>query len=119
MHAYQNVYKQIDEVGIDEFQRGAGVVAQMIHLTQLYLQTRLDNLKDHILEKDFEDYNDFLRMLQEEKYKNFISDFEQYNKLFTEWMNATKRPEAEAIKNSSLALSKWLNENTDKNPFQS
>lgn len=118
---YQVTCRQIDEGGIDEFEKGASAVAQMIQTAQLYFQTRLDNLKDHIWEKDFEDYNDFLRMLQEKKYKNFASDFEQYNKLFTEWMDAMKMTDArgaEARKNSSLALSKWLNENTNRNPFE-
>jgi len=115
---YKVVRRQIDEVGIDEFERGATAVAQMVQMTQLYLQTRLDNLKDCIWQKDFENYTDFLKMLQEEKYRNFVSNFEQYNRLLTEWMDAMKSPDSEARKNTSLALSKWLTENTDKNPFE-
>jgi hypothetical protein len=89
----------------------------MIQMTQLYLQTRLDNLKDYIWQKDFEDYANFLKMLQEEIYRKFLSDLEQYNKLLTEWMDAIGSPDSESRKNTSLALSKWLNQNTDKNPF--
>lgn len=89
----------------------------MIQATQLYLQTRLDNLKDYVWQKEFEEYADFLKMLQEKKYKNFLSDFEQYSNLLTEWMDAVKSPDSEARKNTSLALSKWLFENTKKNPF--
>jgi hypothetical protein len=56
-------------------------------------------------------------MFQEEKYKNFVSDFEQYAKLLTDWMSAMKSPDSEARKNTSLAFSRWLTENTDQNPF--
>ena len=114
---YEVVRRAIDEAGIDEFQRGANAVAQMIEATQLYLQTRLDNLKDYIWQKDFHNYADFLNMFQEEKYKNFVSDFEQYIKLLTDWMNAMKSPDSEARKNTSLSFSRWLTENTHHNPF--
>lgn len=115
---YKVIRQNIDEAGIDEFSRSAGAVAQMIQATQLYLQTRLDNLKDYIWQKDFETYTDFLNMLQEEKYRNFVSDFEQYNKLLTKWMDAMKSPDSEARKNSSLAFSRWLGESTGKNPLE-
>jgi len=115
---YEVALRNIDDAGIDEFDRGATAVAKMIEATQLYLQTRLDNLKDYIWQKDFEDYTEFLSMLHEEKYKNFISSFEQYNKLLTDWMDAMTSPDSEARKNTSLAFSKWLTGNTDKNPFE-
>jgi len=114
---YEVIHRQIDEVGIDKFQEGASAVAQMFQATQLYLQTRLDNLKDHVWQREFESYSAFLEMLREEKYGDFVSDFEQYNKLFTDWMNAARSPDSEARKTSSLALSKWLTENTGRNPF--
>jgi hypothetical protein len=112
------VLRNISEAGIDEFVRSAAVVAQMIQATQLYLQSRLDNLKDYIWQKDFENYTEFLSILHEEKYKNFISSFEQYNKLLTDWMDSLTSPGSEARKNTSLAFSKWLTENTDKNPLE-
>jgi hypothetical protein len=115
---YEVVLKNIDGAGIDEFDRSASVVAQMIQATQLYLQSRLDNLKDFIWQKDFENYTEFLSMLHEEKYKNFISGFEQYSKLLTDWMDSLTSPSPEARKNTSLALSKWLTENTDRNPLE-
>lgn len=118
---YEAVRENIDRAGIDEFQRSAGAVAKMIEMTQLYLQTRLDNLKDYIWQKDFENYADFLNMLQIEKYRTFVSSFEQYNKLLTDWMDAMKSPDSEAgrraRKNTSLAFSKWLTKNTEQNPF--
>jgi len=116
---YKVVLRNIEDAGIDEFDRSAAAVAQMIQMTQLYLQTRLDNLKDYIWQKDFENYTEFLCMFQEEKYKRFISSFEQYSKLLTDFMDAMRNPAAsEARKNTSLAFSKWLAENTDKNPFE-
>lgn len=115
---YRVVRKNIDSGGIDEFQRGAGAVAQMIQATQLYLQTRLDNLKDYIWQKNFENYTGFLEMLQEEKYSDFVADFEQYNKLLTDWMDSMRSPDPGFRKKASLALSKWLTENTDQNPFE-
>ncbi len=114
---YEYVYASIKEIGIDEFGRSGEVFARILELTQLYLQTRLDNLKEYILQKDFEDYTDFLSILQEEKYKTFVSDFEQYKKLLSDLMDATKSEDPEVRKNTSLAFSKWLNENTSKNPL--
>lgn len=115
---YEIIRPQIKEIGIDEWARSVGVVAKMIEITQLYLQTRLDNLKDYIWQKDFKNYTEFLNVLQEEKYKKFVSDLEQYNKLLTHFMDSIKgKGKLEDKKESSLALSGWLNKNTKLNPF--
>ncbi len=116
---YEQVCKTVEEAGIDEFGRSCGAVAQMVEMSQLYLQTRLDNLKDYIWENDFENYTEFLNIISEEKYTNFVSDLDQYIKLLTALMDSMKGPNPEFRKEASLAFSKWLGENRDKNPLQS
>jgi len=110
--------RQISSAGIDEFERSGKAVMQILQSTQLYLQTRLDNLKDYILQKDFDSYTDFLNILKEEKYARYMADFEQYSTLLTNWMDSLRSQNSESRKSTSIALSKWLTENSEKNPLE-
>ena len=115
---YRIVRQNIDKAGIDEFARSVVAVVKTIEMTQLFLQARLDNLKNYIWQQDFENHASFLKMLHEEKYTNLISSFEHYNKLLTDWMDSMKSPDSAARKKASLAFSKWLTENVNINPFE-
>jgi len=117
--SYDVIKKQIDEAGVDEVFRSIQAIAQLIQESQLYLQNRLDNVIDFVWQKDFDSYTDFLNIFKEEKYAQFIENLEQYNKLYTNVIDAMHQPQAgEARKDATLALSKWLSEQTEINPFE-
>ncbi len=116
---YAFIKRTIDSVGVDEFHRSTQAVAQMIQESQLYLQSRLDNLIDFIWQHDFDNYADFINILKEKEYTEFIDNLEEYNTLYSNVMRVMKKPEAaEERKNTTLALSKWLTEQSEINPFK-
>jgi len=115
---FRSVQHQVAESSVEEFMRGSSAVGQMIQATEIYLERRLENLKDYVWQKDFENYYDFQKMFQEQKYTNFLSDLKQYFKYLSDWMDALRSEKSEDRKRTSLALSKWLTENTEHNPLQ-
>lgn len=112
------VQRNINESDIAEFERASLAVVNMINAIDFYLETRLTNLMDHIWQKKFESYVDFQNTFHQQEYKNFLSNLKQYLKLMEDWQNALSSPKGEDRERTSKALSNWLVENNEINPFQ-
>lgn len=114
----EHIQRQIADSSIDEFIRGSAAVAEMLQRTQIYLERRLENLKDYVWQRDYEKYLDFLEMTKEQSYQAFLSELNQYIEHLNKWSDALTSKKSEDRKETSLALSKWLSEHVDLNPFQ-
>lgn len=114
----EHIQRQIANSSIDEFIRASAVVAEMIQHTQIYIERRLENLKDYVWQRDYEKYLDFLEMTKEQSYQAFLSELNQYLEHLNKWSDALTSKKSEDRKETSLALSKWLIEHIDINPFQ-
>jgi len=116
--ALEHIQRQIKGSSIDEIIRALAAVGEILQRTEIYLERRMENLKDYIWQRDYEKYLDFLEMTKEERYQNFLSELNQYLEHLTKWSDAQTSERSEDRKETSLALSKWLNEHIDLNPFQ-
>ena len=115
----ENIQRQIEYSSIDEFIRSSINLAGLLQQTEIYLERRLEYLKEYIWQRDYEEYLDFLRINKEQKYQNFISELNQYLKYLDKfWKVFTSESKPEDRRETSLALSKWLNEHIDLNPFE-
>lgn len=115
---FEHVQRQLSASSIDEFMRGSAAVAGIVQRTQIYLERRLENLKDYVWQRDYEKYLDFLEITKEQNYKAFLSELNQYLEHLNEWSDALTSKSGEDRKRTSLALSKWLLENIDYNPLE-
>lgn len=114
----EHIQRQIADSSIDEFSRGSAAVGKLLQRTQIYLERRLENLKDYVWQRDYEKYLDFLEMTKEQSYQTFLSELKQYIEHLNKWSDALTSKKSEDRKETSLALSKWLSEHIDLNPFQ-
>lgn len=117
MMNWENMKPQFSKSDIDEAQRSMDGVVTLIQESQLYILNRLDNLKDYILENDYYSYMDFLKILNTERYKNFIDDLDNYNKLYTKVMDAFTNPDRTKMKEVSLEFNEY-NKKIRENPFK-
>jgi len=97
---------------------GLDAVRRMLVFMGTYLEKRLRELESFIYEKNYKEYSDFLKINEEELYKNFIKDVEEYNEKVNAWMNAVGIDVPEARERTSKELSRWLIENIENNPFK-
>lgn len=115
---FEHVQRQLSASSIDEFMHGSAAVAEIVQRTQVYLERRLENLKDYVWQRDYEKYLDFLEIIKEQRYKAFLSEWDQYLEHLSKWSDALTSKKPEDRKGTSRALSKWLLENIDHNPLQ-
>lgn len=115
---FEHLQRQLSASSIDEFMSGSAAVAEILQRTQIYLERRLETLKDYVWQRDYEKYLDFLEITKEQSYKAFLSELNQYLEHLNKWDGALTSKRSEDRKRTSVALSKWLSENIDRNPLQ-
>lgn len=80
---------------------------------EMYLERRLRQLSDFILIYKYNNYKEFLEIVDDERFLKFIQEIEDFSNLLNEWDVATEKNRPDASKK----LSKWLSENINKNPL--
>jgi len=113
---WENMKPQFSKNDTDEMERSLNGVSALIQESQLYLLKRLDNLKDYIWENDYNNYSDFLKILESQEYRAFLDDLESYNKLYTRIMDAFHDPDRTKMKTVSIEFNEYTKKIIE-NPF--
>ena len=115
---YEHVQRQLSASSIDEFMAGSAAVAEIVRRTQVYLERRLENLRDYVWQRDYEEYHDFSEISKEQSFEAFTSELNQYLKHLNEWSKALTSKKSEDRERASGTLSYWLSKNIDHNPLR-
>jgi len=104
---------------MDEFlgeNRGINAVITILQQMEVYLERRLRQLDDYVWSRNYQTYEDFLKITEEPSFQNFNSELEDYVEKLDSW-NESLGGSAEERKKASLELNTWLSERIDVNPF--
>lgn len=100
---------------LDVFVRSLGALAMFANLIQTYLARRLIDIRDYLWDKKFDNYEQFVKSFDNEKYKRFLTSLTKYSDYLSKMEDALRSQDDKARATMSLEFSKWLNDNMNNN----
>lgn len=91
--------------------------AGITDVTGPYFVSRMEYLKEYILKNDPNDYSEFINILNDETYSQFIEDFQQYRKHLVQYIEALNNPKVDQTQ-MVKKFSEWYSEKRNINPFK-
>ena len=115
--AWDNMKIQLTTNDPKEISRSILSIGNLIQESQIYLLDRLENLKDYILEKEYNSYSEFLQIIDTVEYKIFINEMEYFNKMYKKMMDNMLKEEGGGRIESSKEFNEFMSKRV-KNPFK-
>ena len=111
------IKSQVEE-SPETFTRGLYNMGRIMDLIRAFLEKKLINIRDYVWNQELGNYEDFLELFNAEKYKNFLSLIESYNKYLVALWDTIRLP-SEGAKQAEISINftKWLSENMENNPL--
>jgi len=114
----ETIQRELSSSPLEKFEEGLESANKIVQMTEIFLEQKIEQLKDYIWKKEYTTYSQFVKITNEEQYEVFLFQLKQYLWYLKEWMDGLKSPDSKKRAISSFTLSFWLTEQGVINPFE-
>lgn len=115
----ESIKEQSSSSSLDKFEEGLKNANSIVQMTEIFLENKIEQLKEYIFKKKYTTYEEFVQITHENQYEVFLFQINQYISYLQEWMDGLKSKNHKKRAISSFTLSYWLTEQKTINPFES